>query len=236
MLLLSKPTHSLHETPLHCSIPFDSILAIKGLVSGKIYNLARLHTKMLHDQHPIFLENLQDIRNPITTSGTTLLQGFLSMMQALPEDSPRDASQMPLIVSMHNTGKPTTTVVLVQKAHEDEALRQLAAIHSILLTNVSTEFHSQVFVGQDQVCLHSQQINSIPASHSANYASLLLQQFNPQVGFTVNELPPKRTWLCWVTMSCSTAAQGTPAPPPATQDTAPPHLRSSSLTMLSKTS
>jgi hypothetical protein len=146
------------------------------------------------------------------------------MMQASPEGSPPNTPQVPLIVSMHNTGKPTTKVVLVQKDHEAEALQQLAAIHSILTANIPQEFHSQVFVGQDQVCLHSQQIDSIPASHSANYASFLLQQFNPQEGITVNKLPPKLTRLYRVTMSYSTAAQGTPAPPSPAQVSAPPSM------------
>jgi len=184
--------------PYTAPYPFVPFLPSRAWTVEKIYKLAMLHLEIITDQRPIFLQNLQDLCNIVFSNSFSLLQGFLSMCCSSSPDSTELAKQ--LIVSMHNTGNPTTKVVLIPKANEEEALKQLAAIHSIMLSNIDAEFHSKVFLEGKQAGLTSQQVDSIQSSHSTSYAMRLLDALNPQDGEEVEiEIPPKhldlKSWI-----------------------------------------
>lgn len=82
----------------------------------------------------------------------------------------------------------------MHKDLKQEVLIHMAAIHNFLLNKIDPAFHDKVFVEGAPVSLQTQQIDSISSSHSANYADMLLQQFNPQEGsLSDDEHPPKWT-------------------------------------------
>jgi hypothetical protein len=110
----------LHQAlPYLAPYPFIPFLPSKEWTILKISHLARLHMKLISEQRPIFVQNLQDLCNVIFPNGATLMQ---------------------------NTGNTTTKVVLVPKENESEALTQLSVIQSILFNKADPEYHHKVFV------------------------------------------------------------------------------------------
>jgi hypothetical protein len=59
---------------------FVPFLPSKEWTVDTIYNLARLHMKLITNLTSVYIHNVQDIRNVIHPSGITLYQGFLSML------------------------------------------------------------------------------------------------------------------------------------------------------------
>ncbi len=89
---------------------------------------------------------------------------------------------VPLLHSIHNTAKPNNKVALVPNKHYDNALMQLSAIHSILASNISSEYHDRVLVASLHAGIMGQQIDSVSSCNSAAYATALLHRYNPQDG------------------------------------------------------
>jgi hypothetical protein len=136
-----------HKThPYTAPYPFMPFLPSKEWPIDKIYQLARLHVRCIPELVPIFLHNLQDIRNQTADNGNQLMHGFVAMRCAIPDGSPPEILAPPLLDSIHNTGRIHTKVVLVPKTMEVETLTQFAIMHSILLNNVAEKYHGNVFV------------------------------------------------------------------------------------------
>jgi hypothetical protein len=57
---------------------FVPLLKSKQWPVDKIWKLAKTHADIIRDLHPIFLENLQDLRNPISQQAS-LREGFMTM-------------------------------------------------------------------------------------------------------------------------------------------------------------
>jgi hypothetical protein len=177
---LDPPTKAHQSFPYTGKYQFVPILKSKEWTVNKILRLAKLHVQIINDLKPIFLTNLQDLRQEITPTGNTLMQGFYGMQFQCPESNP--AAQVPLLHSIHNTGNKTTKVALVPSAHYSDALTQLSSIHSILMSNIAPEYQDRVFVKGARAGLTGQQIDSVSSCNCSSYASELLNLYNPQGG------------------------------------------------------
>jgi hypothetical protein len=155
---------------------------------------------------PIFLVNLQDIRNVIDQEGTTLMEGFYGMQYTFSAVNDKPPTTEPLLHSLHNTGKMTTKVALVPTGHYEAALTQLSAIHSILTSYIPKEYLDRVFIASMQAGITGQQIDSISSCNSAAYATELLNTYNPQDGDDLPAVPIKR--FRQIPLSYAAAAAG----------------------------
>jgi hypothetical protein len=164
-----QPDITKQKSPYVGRYTFVPFLPSKEWTIDTIYNLARLHMKLITDLMPVCINNVQDIRNIIHPSGVTLYQGFLSMLTRAEATWSGQGPQQ-LLESVHNTGKPTIQVALVPCSHEQEAKIQFAALQLILLNNILPEYHDKVFHEDKQPGLSEQTIDSIPASAGATYA------------------------------------------------------------------
>jgi hypothetical protein len=181
---LDNPMVAQTSYPYTGKYQFVPFLKTKEWTISKILQLAKIHVNIVHDLKPIFLANIQDIHNEINQDGESMLQGFYGMQYTIPATEGHPPTKSPLLHSIHNTGNPTTKVALVPSNHFDEALNQLSAIHDILATNIASTYHSKVFVPKARAGITGQQIDSISSCNYSNYASQLLESFNPQDGET----------------------------------------------------
>ncbi len=188
---LDNPVKAQQKFPYTGKYQFVPILKSKEWTVTKILRLAKLHVKLISDLKPIFITNLQDLRNEITPAGSTLMQGFYGM-QFNQTINGKPLDPVPLLHSIHNTGNKTTKVALVPSSHHTEALNQFSAIHSILMSNVLPEYHDKVFVSGARAGLTGQQIDSVSSCNCSSYASELLDLYNPQDGEDDTSQPVKR--------------------------------------------
>jgi hypothetical protein len=145
-----------------------------------------VHVKICQNLKPIFIQNLQDIRNTIASDGHTLMRGFLGMTRKV-EDK-----VYALIHSIHNTNRPHTKVVLVHLENYEAAIEQFGTIHLDLLSGVPKEFHCNVFVDGLEAGLTSGHRDTIQSCNSSLHASELLQLYNPQdAEVEVTDIPQK---------------------------------------------
>jgi hypothetical protein len=188
---LDHPAKAQQQFPYTGKYQFVPILKSKEWTIQKILRLAKLHVKLISDLKPIFIVNLQDLRNEITPAGSTLMQGFYGMtfQQTI---NGKALDPVPLLHSIHNTGNKTTKVALVPSSHYTEALNQLSAIHSILTSNVSPDYHEKVFVHGTRAGLTGQQVDSVSSCNCSSYASELLDLYKPQDGEDEPTQPVKR--------------------------------------------
>lgn len=188
---LDHPAKAIQAFPYTGKYQFVPMLNSKEWTVPKILRLAKLHVQMVSELKPIFVANLQDLRNEITPTGSTLMQGFYGMQfkQAI---NNLVLDPVPLLHSIHNTGNKTTKVALVPASHYSEALSQLSAIHSILTSNVAPEFHDRVFLPGAQAGVTGQQVDSVSSCNCSSYASELLNLYNPQDGEDEIPQPTKR--------------------------------------------
>ena len=178
---LDNPTKAQQEFPYVGKYQLVPFLKMKEWTVSKILSLAKVHVTIIQDLKTIFLKNLRNIHNIISPDGTTLMKGFYGMVYTPADKGPTSAAE-PLLHSIHNTSKANTKVVLVPSNHYDEALTQLSAIHSILSSYITPEFHTEVFVGSQQAGIIGQQIDSVSSCNSAAYATEILRKYNPQDG------------------------------------------------------
>jgi hypothetical protein len=128
---LSDPFEVKRAYPYVGGHQFILLLKSKEWPTVKIYKLAVLHTQLTQLSKPIFVHNVADLQTPIGPS-FTLRGGFNGMISMPTTTSPT----RPLIYSIHNTSNLDTKVALVTPELFDDAVTQLAAVHSILLANV----------------------------------------------------------------------------------------------------
>lgn len=188
---LSPPDIAQERYPYTGRYQFVPFLKTTEWTVQKIYNLAKLHVKLVQDLRSIFLITLQDIHNQISNDGTTLMQGFYGMHHHPPGEG-QSTLTVPLLHSIHNTGKSNTKVSLVTTNHYDAAVTQLSAIQSILSANIAPEFHDRVFVAPLHAGITGQQIDSFSSCNSAAYATQLLKLYNPQDGEDIQEIKPTK--------------------------------------------
>jgi hypothetical protein len=103
---LPKPSVSREYYPYTGPYQFVPLIESKEWPAVKFFQLAKVHVKICQNLRPIYLENIQDIRNQITDGGHMLLRGFLSMTHNI-----HGAAAVPLIHSVHNTAREHTKVV-----------------------------------------------------------------------------------------------------------------------------
>ncbi len=185
---LGNPTQAQNRFPYTGKYQFVPFLKTQEWTVEKILRLAKLHVKIVQDLKAIFIKNLKDIHNTINDDGTTLLQGFYGMTFTPPPPVTGETpTSVPLLHSIHNTGKSTTKVALVPSYHYEAANTQLSAIHSILASYIPPAYHECVFIESLQAGITGQQIDSISSCNSAAYATELLNRYNPQDGEEVEE-------------------------------------------------
>jgi len=157
-----KPEISKAKVPYTGPYQFVPTLQSKEWPVVKIYQLAKVHVKICQNLKPIFIQNLQDIRNAIASDGHTLMRGFLGMSRKI-EDK-----VYALIHSVHNTNCPHIKAIPVPQENYEVAVEQFSTIHLDLLSGVPREFHSSVFVDGMEAGLTSGHRNTI---HSCNSSS-----------------------------------------------------------------
>jgi hypothetical protein len=170
-----KPADAKHMFPYTGPYQFVPLLPSKEWSVHKIFQLAKVHVRICDNLKAIYIQNLQDIRNEIGPQGNTLLKGILGMTLNL-----ENKEVVPLIQSVHNTGRATVKVVLVLSENYDFALEQLAVLHPALLAGVPEAYQSNVFVDNLEVGLMSGHRNTIHSCNSSHHAKELLQLYNPQ--------------------------------------------------------
>jgi hypothetical protein len=153
---------------------FVPMLQSKEWPVQKIYQLAKVHAKLCENLKVLYIENLQDIRNKIGDQGHTLMRGFLGMMVTV------NGNSIPLIQSIHNTGKKNVKAVLVHHEHYEYAIEQMTVIHHALLSGVPHDYHDKVFIDNLEAGLTSSQQGTIQSCNSSQNANELLQLYNPQ--------------------------------------------------------
>jgi hypothetical protein len=178
VLLIGPPTKARQSFPYTGKYQFVPILKSREWAVNKILRLAKLHAQIINNLKPRFLAKLQDLRQEITPTGNTLMQGFYGMQFQCPEEG-KPAAPLPLKHSIHNTENKTTKVALVPTAHYSDALTQLSSIHSILMSNIEPEYKDRVFVAGAWAGLTGQQIDSVSSCNCSSYASELLSLYNP---------------------------------------------------------
>jgi hypothetical protein len=95
---LGHPSIAKQKFPYTGQNQFVPLLHTKEWTVTKIYKLAQVHVKIINDLCSIFIANLQDIRNVISTDGSTLLRGFLGTTYETSK-----GNHLPLLHSVHNT-------------------------------------------------------------------------------------------------------------------------------------
>jgi hypothetical protein len=211
---LGNPDKVQKDYPYTGRYQFVPFLKTKEWTVTKILGLVKLQVKIVQDLKTVFIANLQDIRNYITSDGTTLMEGFYGMQYQSPETSNNTAVPEPLLHSIHNTGKPHTKVALVTTGKYESAITQLSAIHSILTSYISQEFHDKVFINSLQAGITGQQVDSISSCNSAAYATALLNKFNPQDGDDFTKTTPVKRYRHVPLTYAAAASSDTPSVTP----------------------
>ncbi len=82
----------------------------------KIYQLAKLHVAIIDGLRPLNVTSLQDINHVIDAEGQSLMQGFYDMLVSSKDHQITDGITLAaqLVHLIHNIGRLTTKVVLVQ--------------------------------------------------------------------------------------------------------------------------
>lgn len=169
-----KPADAKIDYPYTGIYQFVPMLQSKEWPTTKIFQLAKVHTKMCQNMKVIYLENLQDIRNVIGTEGQMLARGFLGLATTTA------SGPVQLIHSIHNTGRRGIKAVLVYNENYEAALESLATIHQQLLAGVNPAYHKQVFIDNLEAGLTGSHRDTIHSCNSSHYANELLQTYNPQ--------------------------------------------------------
>jgi hypothetical protein len=86
---------------------------------------------------------------------------------------------IPLLQSIHNTGKPMTKVALIPSENYQAAMDQFGVLHPRIRDKVSEAYHGKGFVEGKQVVLTSGYRDTFNSCKSSNYASELLHLYNP---------------------------------------------------------
>ncbi len=168
-----------------------------------------MHVRLCQNLKALFLDNIQNIHNVVSTEGYTLFCGFLGMRWKSPEDV-----EVTLIQSIHNTGKPYTNVALIPSENYEEALVQFSAIHPGILSKVAPEFHDKVFIQGQYATMTSGYHDSVNSWMMSNYARELLNLYNLQDGEDIPD-PPMNKWFRQATLSYSSAVQSSLSDLPA---------------------
>jgi hypothetical protein len=189
---LGIPTKAVENFPYTGKYQFVPFLKTQEWTVAKILGLAKLHVKIVQDLKAIFIKNLNNIHNSINNDGSTLMQGFYGMLHIIPAVEGQNSQSVPLLHSIHNTGKSTTKVALVPSNHYEAAITQLSAIQSILASYVPPDFHDKVFIESMPAGITGQQIDSISSCNSAAFATELLNRYNPQEGENIEEVKPSK--------------------------------------------
>lgn len=169
-----KPSEAKLQFPYTGMYQFVPVIQSKEWPISKIFQLAKVHTKICQNLKVVYLENLQDIRNVIGTEGQLLMRGFLGMVTTT------DFGTVQLIQSIHNTGRNGIKAALVPKEHYEAALEHFATLHQQLLSGVNPEYHKKVFIGNQEAGLTSMHRDTVQSCNSSHYANELLQIYNPQ--------------------------------------------------------
>jgi hypothetical protein len=169
-----KPVESAKYFPYTGPYQFVPMLQSKEWPVWKIFQLAKVHVKLCGNLEVIYVQNLQDIRNSIGHQGQTLMRGFIGLTVTV------DGKTLPLIHSIHNTGRLHVKAVLVHHEQYEYALEQLSVIHQALLSGVPQEFYKKVFVDNLEAGLTDSHRDTIQSCNSSLNANELLQLYNPQ--------------------------------------------------------
>jgi hypothetical protein len=78
----------------------------------KIWKLAKTNADIIRNLRPIFVENLQDLRNLISQQAS-LREGFMTLTHMEYDTAGKLTSQELILHSIHNTSNPTTKVAVV---------------------------------------------------------------------------------------------------------------------------
>jgi hypothetical protein len=111
-----KPADAKHMFPYTGPYQFVPLLPSKKWSVHKIFQLAKVHVRICDNLKAIYIQNLQDIQNEIGPQGNTLMKGFLGMTLNL-----ENKEVVPLIQSVHNTGRATVKAVLLPSENYDSA-------------------------------------------------------------------------------------------------------------------
>jgi hypothetical protein len=211
---LPAPAKAKAEYPYTGGYQFVPTLQSKEWPLHKIYQLAKVHVRICDTLKVIHIQNLQDIRNTIGPNGHTLLKGFLGM-----EYPVEGKGKVPVVHSVHNTGRPYVKAVLVHTESYAFALDQFATLHQGLLAGVPQEYHKNVFVDHQEVGLTSAHRDTIHSCNSSYYANELLSLYNPQDGEV--EIPQESKRFKTTLISYAAAVNpvaASPLDPPARQE------------------
>jgi hypothetical protein len=156
-----KPADAATRFPYTGPYQFIPMLQSKEWPIMKIFRLAKVHVKLCENLKVIYIQNLQDIRNTIGQQGHTLMRGFIGLTVAV------DGKTLPLIHSIHNTGRQNVKAVLVHQEQYDYTIEQMSVIHQALLSGVLQEYHSKVFVDNLEAGLTGSQRDTIQSCNSS---------------------------------------------------------------------
>jgi len=92
----------------------------------------------------------------------------------------REGPAIPLIHSVHNTGRTNVKVVLVPTANYDYAVDQFVTLHQDLLAGIPREYQDNVFVSNLEAGITSGHSDTVHSSQSSHHADEILQLYNPQ--------------------------------------------------------
>jgi hypothetical protein len=134
---------------------------------------------------------------------------------------------LPLLDSIYNTIVPTTKVALASPENFDEAVTQLSVIHSVLLSKIPPEYHTNIFTDSAQG-ITSHHIDSIHSCTSASYADRLLHDNNPKDDGKIENLGPKR--LRFTSLSYAAVTDNSASPDPPIRADQPSSLSTSTMT------
>jgi hypothetical protein len=133
---------------------------------SKIFQLAKLHTRICHNLQVMYIDNLQDVRNVIVDDGQMLMRGFTDMILA-------PGSLIPLLHSVRNTSRPYTKAILFPREHYQEVINQMGAVHPGLLAKVQPPYFDKVLVRNLEATLTSGQQDTVDTCNSTKNASEL---------------------------------------------------------------
>jgi len=91
---------------------FVPLLKFKEWPVDKIWKLAKTYADIIRNLRPIFVENLQDLRNLISQQAS-LREGFMTLTHMEYDTAGKLTSQELILHSIHNTSNPTTKVAVV---------------------------------------------------------------------------------------------------------------------------
>jgi hypothetical protein len=140
---LQHPKKAKTDYPYTGSYQFVPMLKSKEWSVEKICQLAQLHTSIMEDLNPIYIQNLHDINSLINDQGKSI-KHFLQKMEANPDTEISGATT--LIHSVHNTRQSTTKVTLVRSSHYDEELGKLTNLQNILSNTIMPDFLKHILV------------------------------------------------------------------------------------------